>query len=201
MFSSDGTIRGALTFVDRAGWVLAGGRSSRMGVDKALLDLDGEPLVVRVAREAAKVCGSVSLVGNPGLYGGFGLPVIPDRFSGLGPLAGIEAALAATGADWNLMLACDMPALETPILESLFLAGGDVALPAYPDGTVEPLCAVYHRRCHPAIRSALEAGIRRITDALATLGPGFAIRYVPVTRSEPFANLNTPEDLRRYRNG
>lgn len=172
-----------------------------MGVDKALIDFGGEPLAVRVAREAAKVCASVSLVGDPELYGGLGLPVIADRFPGCGPLAGIEAALAATSADWNLVVACDMPALDTSLLEALFRAGGDCAFPAYPDGTIEPLCAVYHRSCHPAIRSALEAGIRKVTDAFTTPGSLFAIRYVAVTRSEPFANLNTPEDLRRYRNG
>src|SRR5271165_4394157 len=143
--STDGTILGTLGVQSRAGWILAGGRSSRMGVDKALLEIDGQPLVSRVAREAAKVCAPVSLVGDPAVYGHLGFPVIPDRFPGRGPLAGIEAALGATEADWNLLLACDMPALETAVLESLFAAGGDCALPRYPDGTVEPLCAVYHR--------------------------------------------------------
>ncbi|MES1261755.1 MAG: molybdenum cofactor guanylyltransferase, partial [Acidobacteriota bacterium] len=62
----------------------------------------------------------------------------------------------------------------------------------------EPLCAVYHRRCHPAIRAALEAGVRKVTDALRE---PLQIRYVRVPSRAPFANLNTPEDLRKYTNG
>jgi len=181
----------------RAGWVLTGGRSSRMGVDKALLELDGVPLVVRTARVAAAVCGTVSLVGDPAKYGHLSFPIIQDEFSGIGPLAGIEAALRVTTADWNLILACDMPAIEPGILESLFSLDCDAAVPTYPDGNVEPLCAVYHRRCHSHIRNAIDNGIRKVTGAL----DGLAIRYVPVVNQEPFTNLNTPNDVRRYRHG
>jgi len=185
-----------------AGWVLIGGRSSRMGVDKALLSIEGQPLALRVAGEVARVCGSASLVGDPEKYRALGLPIVPDEFHGLGPLAGIEAALRVTAADWNLIVACDMPALDPSLLGKLFeacLAGGnaDGALPAYADGRVEPLCGVYHRRCHPSIRAALEAGVRKVTDSLGTL----EIRYVGVASDAPFANLNTPEDLRKYTNG
>ncbi len=181
----------------RAGWVLAGGQSSRMGSDKALLNLDGMPLVLRAATVAAEVCASVSLVGDPAKYGAVGLPVVADRLNGMGPLAGIEAALALTEADWNLILACDMPRLSGPILETLFAGDADCSLPQYADGRVEPLCAVYHRRCHGHIRSALERGVRKVTAAL----DGLAIRYVPVTSEEPFTNLNTREELERYRRG
>jgi molybdopterin-guanine dinucleotide biosynthesis protein A len=168
-----------------------------MGVDKALLELDGIPLVVRTARIAAAVCGTVSLVGEPAKYGHLSFSVIPDEFPGIGPLAGIEAALRVTTADWNLILACDMPAIQPALLESLFPAACDVALPAYPDGSVEPLCGVYHRRCHSHILKAIDSGIRKVTNAL----DGLAIRYVPVVNPEPFTNLNTPDDVRRYRHG
>lgn len=182
---------------DRAGWVLAGGESSRMGRDKALLNLSGIPLVLRAAHAAAEVCGSVSLVGDPAKYSALGFSVVADRFTGMGPAAGIEAALAATKADWNLILACDMPSLNAAILESLFTGEADCSLPRYPDGKVEPLCAVYHRRCHAHIRAALEKGVRKVTGALE----GLALRYVPVTSEEPFTNLNTPEDVERFRRG
>lgn len=177
-----------------------------MGADKALLEINGVPLVLRVAREIGKVCGSVTLVGDPGTYQIPGLAVVPDEFPGEGPLAGIEAALRCSAADWNLIVACDMPALDTAILEFLFTAamagpgagfGADVALPRYENGQVEPLCGVYHRRCHSVIRAALTAGIRRVTDALQTL----ALIYIPVASTAPFVNLNTPEDLRKYQHG
>jgi len=132
---------------------------------------------------------------------------VADEFPGLGPLAGIEAALRVTEADWNLLVACDMPALNPSLLGELFAActecnpdeagHPDGALPQYADGRVEPLCAVYHRRCHASIRAALESGVRKVTDALQAL----EIRYVRVASDAPFANLNTPEDLRKYTNG
>jgi molybdopterin-guanine dinucleotide biosynthesis protein A len=168
-----------------------------MGADKALVEIDGRPLALRVADEAAKVCGSVALVGDPARYGALGLPVVEDEFPGFGPLAGIEAALRVASVDHNLVLACDMPALDSGIFEQLFAAGGECAIPEYEDGRVEPLCAVYHRRCHEAVRAALMAGIRKVTDALQ----GLAIRYVRVPGGASFTNLNTPEDLRRYTRG
>src|ERR1700728_3371496 len=101
--------------MNRAGWVLVGGRSRRMGANKALIEIGHQPLARRVAAEIGKLCGRVALVGDPGLYDGLGLPVIPDRFTGQGPLAGIEAALGNTTVEWNLVVACDMPALDAVI--------------------------------------------------------------------------------------
>lgn len=201
----DGTIRGKLANRDRlagqrAAWVLAGGRSSRMGTDKALLEIGGRPLVLLVADRLSEVCGSVAIIGTPDLYANLGLRVVPDSFPGQGPLAGIEAALAASSVEANLIVACDMPSLSAEALEALFEAGGDCALPRHADGKIEPLCAVYHRRCHARVRELLESGIRGVTEALRLLETeGFALRYVQVTARETFANLNTPEDLERYR--
>lgn len=170
-----------------------------MGVDKALLDVDGATLLARPANALARVCESVSLVGDPGKYAHCGLPVVADNFPALGPLAGIEAALAATAFAWNLVVACDMPSLDPLMMESLFNAaeGFDAAVPQHPDGFVEPLCAVYHRRCHAVVLNALESGVRRVTDILQSL----AVRYVQTGGDSAFANLNTPDDVRKYTNG
>ncbi len=191
---------------DRAAWVLAGGRSLRMGLDKARAKSDGRAMALRVADEAAAVCGTVSLVGDPLLYAELGLPVIADRFPGQGPLAGMEAALAATKCGANLIVACDMPAVRPGLLEELFEAAedgsADCAVPMHGDGRLEPLCAVYQRRCHPAILSALEAGVRKVTDALRLFAQhSLAIRYLRVSDPAAFANLNTPDDWHRYHNG
>jgi molybdopterin-guanine dinucleotide biosynthesis protein A len=169
-----------------------------MGTDKALIEIGEQPLAKRVAGEIGRVCGQVSLVGDPDLYGNLGIPVVADRFPGLGPLAGIEAALGAATVEWNLVVACDMPALDVSILETLFAAAaGDGAVPAYRDGRIEPLCAVFHARCHAAIRKALDNGMRSVTEALRQLD----LQYVRVDKADSFANLNTPEDLERFRNG
>jgi molybdopterin-guanine dinucleotide biosynthesis protein A len=95
-----------------------------------------------------------------------------------------------------------MPALGSAAIEQLFDLKADCVLPRYDNGGVEPLCAVYHRRCHAAIRTALEAGIRKVTDALRRLeADGFAVRYLSVASAEPFANLNTPDEVQKYLNG
>ena len=158
------------------------------------------PLIQKAIDAASSSCAVVSLVGDPDKYRSFALPVVPDAFPGHGPLAGIEAALRETRSDWNLVLACDMPSIAASVVNDLFLSAesspdADAVLPAYPDGRLEPLCAVYHRRCHRHIAAAIDGGVLKVTSALE----GLALRYVPVTRSEVFTNLNTPEDLRRYR--
>jgi molybdopterin-guanine dinucleotide biosynthesis protein A len=189
----------------KAGWILVGGRSARMGRDKAFVEVEGRALALRVADRIAPVCGSVTLVGDPVIYGALGLPVIEDAFPGQGPLAGIEAALRCTTVDQNLIVACDMPALEIALIEELFAAGGDCAVPQYADGKLEPLCAVYHRRCHATVLSALNSGIRAVKDILrpqtGEMRDSLAVRLVRVQSPAPFANLNTPEDVRKYTNG
>src|SRR5437763_12141966 len=103
----------------RAGFVLVGGASSRMGRDKARLPFRGRTLVEHIAAAVAEAAGSVTLVGAPERYQSLGLPIIPDTRPGEGPLAGILAALGASQAGWNLIAACDMPVISAPFLKSL----------------------------------------------------------------------------------
>src|SRR6516162_9227963 len=106
-------------YEDISAFILSGGASSRMGRDKGLLKISGQPLIVRIARLAEPLVSSVVIVGPPERYGTLGLRVIADRAFGdrgensilQGPLAGIATALAATSTPWNLILACDLPYL------------------------------------------------------------------------------------------
>lgn len=179
----------------RAGFVLAGGSSSRMGRDKALLPWLGSTLVEHVAQRVFEAAGSVALIGPPDRYAGLPLTVIPDLRPGMGPLGGIETALAQTAADWNLVLACDMPAVPVPfmteLLERAARLDAGCLVPVTPSGRLQPLCAVYHRRCLPAFRTALDRGTRSLRDALAAVA---ALRH-PVDSEALFANLNRPSDL------
>lgn len=159
--------------MNRAGFVLVGGGSTRMGRDKALLPYRGATLVEHIASIVVAAAGSATLVGDPGKYGHLGYPVVPDALPRAGPLAGICTALATSGADWNLVVACDIPAVSASFLKDLLEAaersGTDCLLPAGPSGRPEPLCAVYHRRALPAIRGALEQGVRKVLEGLAGL--------------------------------
>ena len=177
-----------------AGFVLVGGRSSRMGRDKALMEFGESTLVEYVARLVERVCGSVVLVGCPDCYRAIPYQAIPDIRPEQGPLGGIQAALSASGCEWNLIVACDMPAITTELLDLLVDAtrewAGGCIVPVSSDGRLQPLCAVYHRRCLGAVSTMLGRGVRRMSDAIPQLGP----LLLPTRSTEPFRNLNTPQD-------
>jgi molybdenum cofactor guanylyltransferase len=184
--------------VNRAGYVLVGGRSSRMGRDKALLPYRAEVLGSAVARVVARAAGTAVLVGNPLRYGHLGYPVIPDLYPDEGPLGGILAALAHSSAEWNLVAACDMPhvtaAFLCAVLEAAERSGADSVLPAGPAGRLEPLCAAYHRRSLWALEAAFARGVRQVAEALDEL------RTVcfPAGEVSLFQNVNTPQDWLAY---
>lgn len=183
----------------RAGFVLVGGQSSRMGRDKALLPYGDSTLAGHVAFEVKAAAGTAALVGDPERYGGLGYPVVPDLRPGCGPLAGVEAALRATGARWNLVAACDMPRLNAQFLTALFeragRAGALCTAPVAPDGRPEPLCAVWRRDSLPLVEDALDRGVRKMAEALAIAGAA----YWPVDEAAWFENWNAPEDRTGHR--
>lgn len=175
--------------MSRAGYVLAGGASSRMGRDKALLDWNGLPLVVHLAATVQQTVGSVTIVGSPEKYGNLGFSIVPDRESGCGPLEGIRTALEHSTADWNLIVACDMPYLNPELLRGLLedaeLRNADCLMPKG-----QPLCAVYHRRCLPMIERELQKGVRKVRQALNDLHVGL----YETAEVLCFQNMNRPED-------
>jgi len=175
--------------------VLAGGRSRRMGRDKALLPFRGATLAAALAQIVREAAGSAVLVGHPALGG------IPDRYPGEGPLGGILSALHHTSAEWNLIVACDMPRVTAPFLRRLLdqaeAAGCDVLLPHSPGGRPEPLCAVYRRGARQTIENAFRTGIRKVTLALEELD----VYRLEVTEAVQFQNVNTPEDWSEYAAG
>jgi len=183
----------------RAGFVLAGGESARMGRDKALLPYGGKTLVEHVARAVREAAGTVTLVGAPERYKALGLAAMADQREGCGPLAGIETALMRTRANWNLIVACDMPLVEASYLRSLLEAAeesdGQCLAPVCGSARRQPLCAVYHRSCLEKITEALEAGVRKVAEALERL------RVVdwPVEEDRWLANINTAEDWMAHR--
>jgi molybdopterin-guanine dinucleotide biosynthesis protein A len=184
--------------MQRAAFVLAGGRSSRMGSDKALLPFRGRTLVEHVMAQVDSVISNVTLVGDSSRYIDFRYPVTEDRFEGCGPLAGIHAALAITNCEWNLILACDMPEITPQFLNQLMERAesgcADAVIPVPPGGVPEPLCAAYQRRCVGVIANALRNGVRKVTDGLA----GLEIDYWSVPHSHFFRNLNTPQEWALY---
>lgn len=179
-----------------AGFVLVGGKSRRMGRNKAFLPWQSGVLAGEIARCAAAAAGPTALIGDPDLYGALGYECIPDMRPGRGPLAGIETALEARRAHWNLVLACDMPGLDVTHLRDLLSKATDTqalcTVSVDPEGKLHPLCAVYHCDCLPAVKLALDEGRLRLTDLVRTL----KAELVP---SGHLPNVNTMEEWNAIR--
>jgi molybdopterin-guanine dinucleotide biosynthesis protein A len=189
---------------DVTAFVLAGGESSRMGREKAMLELGGSTLLERALQLALTVAAEAMVVGSRGEFERYGR-LLEDVYPGQGPLGGIHAALWASPTDLNLILAVDTPFLEARFLEYLVAqareSGAVVTLPRTADG-FHPLAAVYRRAFREVAEQALAEGRNKI-DAL------FAQVETRVLEEEElrrfafapaiFENLNTPEELERAR--
>lgn len=180
---------------DAAGFVLVGGRSSRMGVDKALLPYRGMPLASYIAHQMAEVAHPVSLVGDPLRHGALGFPVVADERPGSGPVGAIVTALRATNATFNLVTSCDVPGVTSDLFVAMLdhIQGTDLQclVPVTPDGREQVLCAVYRRDAAERMDSAetrLRLAVRRLR-----------VEYWPIASYEWTWNVNTPEDWAAFR--
>lgn len=183
------------------GFVIAGGKSLRMGADKAFLEFSGQTLLDRALSAMGAVCDRVAIVGDPARFAKYEL-VVGDIFSGCGPLAGIHAALVHSSAELNLMLAVDMPFVYAELLGFLFAAAAAednravITVPRTSKG-FQPLCAVYRRDFSATAEQALRAGKYKIDAAFS----GVAIRVIEEAElaaagftEKSFFNVNTPHD-------
>lgn len=177
--------------------VLAGGESRRMGRSKALLPVNGTTLVEWIAGRLSPHFAHLLVAARDETQ----LPpslrphLVRDLHLGAGPLAGVEAGLAASPHDTVVAVACDMPRVTPELARRLAAAaeGVDAAVPRV-GGRPEPACAAYRSSCGGAIAAALAEGRQRATDALAEL----RVRWLDGEDPELFRNLNTPGDYRRF---
>jgi molybdopterin-guanine dinucleotide biosynthesis protein A len=189
---------------DLTAFVLAGGKSSRMGADKAMLEVAGQTLLQRTLELARAVAEDVRIVGAREKFKEFA-PVVEDKYVHRGPLGGIHAALSSTSSDFNLILAVDLPFLEKRFLQHLvteaFASGAVVTVPRA-GGGLQPLCAVYRREFAALAEQALASGRNKID----TLFSQTTVRIMEEDELARFAfspamfdNLNTQEEWERAR--
>jgi molybdenum cofactor guanylyltransferase len=189
---------------DVTAFILAGGKSTRMGADKAFVVLDGLTLLARALELTRSVTSDVRIVGDAAKFAEFA-PVAEDVFRGCGPLGGIHAALRASEAELNLMLAVDLPFVPAGLLEFLIArARGSAAIVTVPQtgGRWQPLCGVYRREFADAAEKALRLGRYKI-GALFDVVPTLAISEGELEDAGfsggMFRNLNTREELETAR--
>ncbi|WP_077215125.1 molybdenum cofactor guanylyltransferase [Bacillus dakarensis] len=189
------------------GIILAGGKSTRMGTNKALLDINGKKVIERIIDELRHNVNNMIIVTNSFEdYKFLQLPMVKDRYKGMGPLAGIHAGLSASDTERNLIVACDMPfvspALGTLLLEEL--SEYQAVVPEI-EGQLHPLFAAYRKDVQEEIEEALKREQLRIRSffdrihvkiltetQLENLGYHF--------NSTDFYNMNHPEEYHQAKN-
>jgi molybdopterin-guanine dinucleotide biosynthesis protein A len=186
-------------------FVLCGGRSRRMGEDKALVDLGGRPLIARPIDACLDVARRVVLVTDaPELYRRFGLESVGDRWPDSGSIGGIGTAIWKSHTARTIVVGCDLPFVTGRFLGWLAGrdAGADVTVCATADGELHPLAAIYSRECLKAIGRAVGARKLKVTrffDEVIVRTVGADERAAAGFPAEVLLNVNTREDLERAR--
>lgn len=181
--------------------ILVGGQSTRMGRNKALVEVGGRPVIERIVERVRSLGDELILISNtPELYQHLGLPAFPDVLPGKGPLGGLYTALTYARRDDTLVVSCDQPFLNVNLLRYLIdqREGYDVVVPLNRDNYPQSMHAVYSKVCLTPIRERLDA------DRLKVIGffPDVRVREVAgeeIDQFDPerhsFVNVNTPQDL------
>ncbi len=196
----DGFIKGV------SGVILAGGKSSRYGKNKALVNIDGIPLIRRVLRVIEPLFSSVVLITNtPDTYSFLKLPMFEDKIKGLGPLGGIYTGLQIISDDAGFFVACDMPFLNSDLIRYLASVREDfdVVVPTF-SGKFEALHALYTKNCLTKIEELIHKDVYQTIQLFQSV----SVRYVEeneIRRFDPgldsFSNINKPEELRKMKAG
>jgi molybdopterin-guanine dinucleotide biosynthesis protein A len=183
--------------------IQAGGRSSRMGQDKALMPFLGQPLIARVVTRLASVADELIISTNrPGDYAFLGLPLVTDKIPDRGALGGLYTALETASQSHVAVVACDMPFANAGLIRAqsaiMQNESADVVIPQ-PEGGYEPLHAVYRREtCLPMVESSIHAGMWKLISWFPLVKVR-AIRAHELRQYDPrqltFFNINTPEDF------
>ena len=142
------------------GIILCGGRSKRMGTDKALLQLGGVSFLERVIALMTPICDRVLISGNSSDYKSFGLEIIEDEFEDSGALSGLFSGLKASDKDWNLILSCDTPLVDLEVVNHLkdHVKTGQSVVHARTNQDNHPLIGFYNKACVSKLESAIKIG-------------------------------------------
>ncbi len=186
------------TTIDVTGVIFAGGKSARMGSDKAGLCIDGQSLFQRVSRALGQVCSRVQIAGERPDLASATLPSFADSYPG-SSLGGLHNALANVATEWILVLPCDLPFPSPRLLQTLLSRreGVQAVIPRTSYGS-EPLIACYHRSALPLVEAQITQGNLRMTDLLARLQVCYLEEQeLPTGWRRALTNLNRPQELER----
>lgn len=182
------------------GIILAGGKSQRMGTDKGLIQLKNKPFISHIIEALNPLVSKTIIVSNSIKYDAFGLKRIEDDIKNAGPLAGIYSGLKASKTNYNLVLSCDVPLINTTILKVLInsIEENTDGIQIKSAGQNMPLIALYKKQCEPIFLKLLLDGERRLKFAIK------ACRITTIVLDKELekhtTNINTPEQLKQISN-
>jgi len=177
--------------------ILAGGKSKRMGTDKALLELGGISLLEKVISVCEAVCNQILISSNNFEHAVFGYPVIEDEIKNCGPIGGLYSCLKKTTTNWNFVISVDSPFVEKDYINFLNSEKGDfdAIVPVHSKGK-EPLIAFYHKSCISEIEKRIQSGNFKMYDLVASLNTKLVDSEKWLSKyPKLFQNINRPEDL------
>ena len=181
---------------DISGYILAGGKSSRLGTDKALLLVQDEPLLMRIKKLIDPFCKTVGISGLKTEYVDFNIRMVPDLYHGIGPISGIISSLKHSSTEWNLLVSVDTPFINTELIQSLIAQTGqyDCIIPEH-DGGIEPLIGLYNRQILLQLEEIISQGDYKLQRVLAKLNTHYLdCNFLVQKYPRLFFNINRPED-------
>ena len=173
-----------------------------MGIDKAWLEIEGQPLIERTLASVRAVTSSVAIIANTEGYGSLGVAVFADTHQGIGPLEAVRVALSNTETNRVLLVACDLPFLTPELLGFLLSipSNNEAVVPLNADNRLEPLCAIYCKDSLEVVKELIKRGeskMAKLFDEVPTRFVEFNVIRELDGSSLFFENINTPEDYER----
>ena len=190
---------------DITGVVLAGGRSRRMGFNKAEAEMQGESMLIRMIDKLKEITPTILISSGIDSYPNISLPQIPDEYPQCGPLGGIYSVLKASNSSLNLVVSCDIPLVSIALLEHIVTKAVEsnalITLPIDHDGQLQMMCAVYRKDVLPILKQQIDAHAFKMKDVLDLV----SVKYIKILREHPlydehaFMNVNSPINLEEAR--
>lgn len=177
---------------ETTGIILSGGKSTRMGADKGLMNYRGKPMIEYILALMSEACTRILIVSSNEEYTQFGHQLVEDEVPDYGPVMGILSGLRRSNTELNLILSCDTPNVTQALMEQLKdgIQDHDIAAAISSTG-IHPLIAVYHKRTMSTFEQAVRAGEHRLRSVISKLN----VVEVEVENELIVKNLNRPEDL------
>ena len=183
------------------GAILAGGKSSRMGKDKALLEFNGKPFIQRIAETLQKVFKNVIIISDHGEdYKFLGLPIYEDVFKNCGPLGGIHSAFVHATTEMIFVVSCDLPLFSEETVRCIIeMASPGAVVVSQSAEEIQPLCGLYSRQCFLLLEKHLHRGRRKVLEFLEDVQSVIVTPKCYQGRNiyRELSNINSPEDYQK----